>query len=204
MSLEFVLDYRSPYAYLANTQIGAWGVHVDHQPVDIVAVMRKVNNQPSPLCPPKARYASIDAARWATLYGVSFSPNGALIQAMQSSRFDGALLSRAGLAAQELGVFEKLNNALFEAVWAGTDDLATEAGRAMFLRVRNILAYDLWKLASDPKIVKLLAERDQEAAERGVFGVPTMFVNGEMFFGNDRLQFVQARLQGFPTHGAMP
>jgi 2-hydroxychromene-2-carboxylate isomerase len=204
MSLEFVFDYRSPYAYLANTQIGAWGVQVDYQPVDIVAVMRKVNNQPSPLCPPKARYASIDTARWATLYRVGFSPNEALLQAMQSGRFDGVLLSRAGLAAQELGVFEQLNNALFAAVWAGADDLATEAGRAVFLKVRNIRAHDLWKLASDPKIVKLLAERDQEAAKRGVFGVPTMFVNGEMFFGNDRLQFVQARLQGPPTHGAMP
>jgi hypothetical protein len=53
VSVDFFLDYRS-------------------EPVDIVAVMRKVNNQPSPLCPPKARYAGIDAQRWAEHYDVVF------------------------------------------------------------------------------------------------------------------------------------
>jgi len=68
MRIEFIFDYRSPYSYLANTQLKGLGADVDYKPVDIVAVMKKVNNQPSPLCPPKARYAGIDAARWARLY----------------------------------------------------------------------------------------------------------------------------------------
>ena len=50
-------------------------------------------------------------------------------------------------------------------------------------------------------MVALLAMLDEEAVERGVFGVPTMFVDGEMFFGNDRLPFVWARLQGTSVNG---
>jgi 2-hydroxychromene-2-carboxylate isomerase len=202
VSVDFFFDYRSPYAYLANTQIGTWEVPVDYEPVDIVAVMRKVNNQPSPLCPPKARYAGIDAKRWAKHYDVAFSPNETLLQAISNGQLDGTLLSRIDLAARELRTFEQVNDALFEAVWAGRDDLVTEAGRAAFLKARHIVADGLWNLASDPKIVKLLAQRNQEAVERGVFGVPTMFVDGEMFFGNDRLHFVQARLQISAAHGA--
>ncbi len=102
MQVEFILDYRSPYAYLANTQLKLLDAPVAYKPIDIVEVMKKVNNQPSPLCPPKARYAAIAAARWAKRYDVGFSPNAALIQAMREGRFEGALLSRAGLAAQEL------------------------------------------------------------------------------------------------------
>ena len=194
MKLEFFFDYRSPYAYLANSQMKTLGVQIIYKPVDIVAVMKMVNNQPSPMCPPKARYAGIDAGRWAKHYGVAFSPNGALLKALGANQIDSALLSRAALAAQELGVFEQVNDALFEAVWAGADDLLTEKGRATFLEALSIRE-DLWRLAADPKIMKLLAKQDQEAADRGVFGVPTMFVDGEIFFGNDRLNFVRSLLQ---------
>jgi 2-hydroxychromene-2-carboxylate isomerase len=57
MLVEFIFDYPSPYAYLASTQLGRLGVPVRSEPVGIVDVMRRVNNQPSPACPPKARYA---------------------------------------------------------------------------------------------------------------------------------------------------
>jgi 2-hydroxychromene-2-carboxylate isomerase len=200
MQVEFLLDYRSPYAYLANTQMKTLTSAV-YTPIDILAVMNKVNNQPSPLCPPKARYARLDAGRWAKHYGVAFSPNGALLQAMGTRQFDDALLARAALAAQELGVFGQVNDMLFEAVWAGFDDLVTEEGRSAFLRDRKIAATDLWPLASAPKIVERLAKQSQEAADRGVFGVPTFFVEGEMFFGNDRLNSVQARLRDTSMDG---
>jgi 2-hydroxychromene-2-carboxylate isomerase len=201
MQVEFLLDYRSPYGYLANTQMKAL-TSVVYRPIDILAVMNKVNNQPSPLCKPKAHYAGVDARRWAKHYGVAFSPNGALLQAMETRQFDGALLARAALAARELGVFGQVNDMLFEAVWAGSDDLVTEEGRSAFLRDRKIAATDLWPLASTPKIVERLAKQSQEAADRGVFGVPTFFVEGEMFFGNDRLSFVRARLQETSMGGA--
>jgi 2-hydroxychromene-2-carboxylate isomerase len=52
MQIQFILDYRSPYAYLANTQIMSMGVQIKYEPVEIVSVMKRVNNQPSPMCPP--------------------------------------------------------------------------------------------------------------------------------------------------------
>jgi 2-hydroxychromene-2-carboxylate isomerase len=203
MRLEFISDYRSPYSYLANIKLKTLGVSVEHKPLDIVAVMKLVNNQPSPTCPPKARYAGLDAGRWAKLYGARFSPNPALLGAMGAGRFDGSLLSRAALAAQEIGIFDRVNDAIFEAVWAGDDDLVTDQGRSTFLRTRDVSVDDLWQLASAPRIVELQVQQAKEAADRGVFGAPTFFVDGEMFFGNDRLGFVEARLQGKSFDGAM-
>jgi 2-hydroxychromene-2-carboxylate isomerase len=86
--VEYFFDYVSPYAYLANTQLGGLGVAVDFRPVVIVEVMKRVKNQPSPLCPPKGRYASLDAARWAKLYGVPFAANQPLWAALRAGEFD--------------------------------------------------------------------------------------------------------------------
>lgn len=171
MRIEFIFDYRSPYSYLANTQLKGLGAEVDYKPVDIVAVMKKVNNQPSPLCPSKARYAGIDAARWARLYGVGFSPNAALLKALREGAFDGKLLCYAALAAQTVGAFDQLHDGLLAAVWNGTDDLVTEEGRKAFLERQNLAAGDLWEQASDPAIQRRMAEQVQETADRGVFGV---------------------------------
>jgi 2-hydroxychromene-2-carboxylate isomerase len=201
--IEFMSDYRSPYSYLANAKLKTMGVSVDHTPLDIVAVMRLVNNRPSPECPAKAKYSGMDAQRWAKLYDVKFAPNRALLKAMGTGAFDGASLSRVALVAQRLGIFDQVNDALFEAMWAGDDDFASEQGRSNFLQNRKIVVDDLWSRAAEPEIAELQAEQAKEAADRGVFGVPTMFVDGEMFFGNDRLSFVEARINGNSQAGAV-
>jgi 2-hydroxychromene-2-carboxylate isomerase len=193
MRIDFVLDYRSPYAYLANTQIGAFGAEINYQPIDALSVMKQVNNQPSPMCPPKSKYAGIDAARWALRYGVPFAPNGALFDAMRQGRFKGDLMSRAAIAAQMIGAFARANTALFCACWAGADDLASVEGRATFVAHHDLPA-ELWDVAETADVEARLAANNEDAVTRGVFGVPTFFVGDEMFFGNDRLSFIRDRL----------
>lgn len=194
MSLEFVLDYRSPYSYLANTRVAELSPQTTYQVIDIIDVMGKVHNQPSPECPAKSRYSALDATRWAMLYQVAWAPNMALMGAMRDKAFDGAFLSRAGLAAQGLGLFDRVNDALFAAVWASSHDLLSAEGKAQFL-VQHGLDADIWAHGDSPAIREQLAAANESAAARGVFGVPTFFVGKEMFFGNDRLDFVRAALK---------
>jgi 2-hydroxychromene-2-carboxylate isomerase len=193
MQIEFVFDYRSIYSYLANTQMKTLGAEIDYQPVDIVAVMKAVNNQPSPMCPPKARYSHVDALRWARLYNVPLSPNRALLDAMRQGALKNALLSRAAIAAQRIGIFDQVNDALFSAVWAGSEDLATEEGRARFVASHRIPA-KLWDETESSEVAAQLAANNECAIANGVFGAPTFFVDQEMFFGNDRLTFVKNKL----------
>jgi hypothetical protein len=63
MRLEYVFDYPSPYAYLASTRLKTLGIDAEHTPIDILTVMKAVNNQPTPACPPKARYTAMDWAQ---------------------------------------------------------------------------------------------------------------------------------------------
>jgi 2-hydroxychromene-2-carboxylate isomerase len=194
MPVEFVFDYPSPYAYLASTQLESLGVPARYEPIGIVEVMKRVNNQPSPACPPKARYAGIDAARWAHRYGVPFEINQAFLTALGTGTFDYQILTRGALVAQELDVFALYNAAVFAAIWGKPQDIVTEEGRETLLKRLGIDVPHFWRRAESTDLRADLQRRNELAAQRGVFGVPTFFVDNEMFFGNDRLDFVRERL----------
>ena len=191
---SFIFDYRSPYAYLANTQIHTLPVQPTYVPVDIVAVMDIVGNQPSPKCPAKARYAGLDAARWAALYQVPFNANRALMQAMGKGEIAPDLFARAALAAQHLGVFAPFHEALFNAYWGTPVDLVSAQSRLAFLKHLQI-DQDVWAEAEKPFIAEQLASHVQHAAKQGVFGAPSFLVGDELFFGNDRLAMVRHALE---------
>jgi 2-hydroxychromene-2-carboxylate isomerase len=195
MSLTFYLDYRSPYSYLANTQLAQMGGQVSYRPIDVISVMRAVNNQPSTACPPKTRYPVIDAKRWAKLYDVRFAPNRSLLSGLGAGSIDPTLLSRAAIAAVDFGLFGQVNDALFKAVWASEADLLTADGRVAYLRSADIDADGIWELADSRQVADRLAAANKEAIDLGIFGVPTFLVGSEMFFGNDRLRFVEAALK---------
>jgi len=192
--LEFFFDFLSPYSYLASTQLGILGVVAELRPVTIVEVMARVNNQPSPRCPPKARYAALDAGRWAKLYGVPLATNEPLWAALRARELHPGTLVKGALTAKALGVLPAYSEAMFQAVWAAPADVFTDAGRRTFVTAQGLPA-ELWERAAEPEIGAQLEADVAEAVERGVFGVPTFFVDGEMFFGNDRLDFVRRRLE---------
>jgi 2-hydroxychromene-2-carboxylate isomerase len=194
MRVEFFLDYLSPYAYLAHKQLKDVSTKIIYRPVDILSIMKRVNNRPTFDCPTKLQYVGVDAARCAKYLGIPFAPNHALLRAVLEGHLQGSLLAHAALAAQEMGVFDSINRALFDAMWAGDDDLASEKGRELFLRGHPLEVADLWRMARSEAVQDRMAEECQAAAGRGVFGVPTLCVNDEMFFGHDRMDFVRRAL----------
>ena len=191
--LEFFFDYLSPYAYLASTQLDGLGVEAELRPVVIVEVMKRVNNQPSPRCPPKARYAALDAARWAEVYGVPLASNAPLWAAARTGEFRSDILVRGAAAARDIGRLPTYSAAMFQAVWGAPTDVHTAAGRRAFA-MANGLPETLWDRAAEAAVDTRVEADIAEAVDRGVFGVPTFFVDGEIFFGNDRLDFVRRRL----------
>ena len=116
MRLEYVFDYPSPYAYLASARLKRLGIDAEHTPIDILTVIKAVNNQPTPACPPKARYTAMDAARWAALYGVPLEINWALRAAARDGSFEWHVLTRGALVARDLGLMEAYSTAVFGAI----------------------------------------------------------------------------------------
>lgn len=197
--IDFYFDYVSPYTYLANTQIGELGAKFNFIPVVIVDVMKRVNNQPSPLCPPKGRYISIDSARWAEVYGVPLRANAAFWEAVMGGRFSTRTLINGAVAAQRLNMWDRYHDAMFKAIWAEHRDVHSLEGLAAFALDQG-LPSDFWEQAESDGIKEETTSNNAAAAERGVFGSPTFFVGDEIFFGNDRLDMIRQRL-GQPERG---
>lgn len=188
-ALDFYFDYRSPYAYLAQTQVRKLGVEIAWRPFEILQLMDKVGNVPTSItCKPKGQYLGKDLMRWVGLYNVSFQRHP------QSGSIDARRLLRATLAAVDLGQTDAAVAAIFGAYWGAGKPLSTLEDVVAVLGGAGVTGRDLAARIDDPALDAALDAATDEAAARGVFGAPTMYVGDEMFFGNDRFDFVRASL----------
>jgi len=190
-ALDFYFDYRSPYAYLAQTQVRKLGIEIAWRPFEILQLMDQVGNVPtSIICKPKGKYLGVDLMRWVSMYKVPFRPHP------QSGSIDARRLLRATLAATELGqAADAAVGAIFGAYWGSSAPLATPGNVIAVLGSAGVNAPNLVTRIDDPALDEALDEATDEAASRGVFGAHTMYVGDEMFFRNDRLDFVRASLE---------
>lgn len=188
-ALDFYFDYRSPYAYLAQTQVRKLGVEIAWRPFEILQLMGKVGNVPTSItCKPKGQYLGKDLMRWVGLYKVAFQRHP------QAASIDARRLLRATLAAAELGQADAAVAAIFGAYWGTGAPLATADDVVAVLDAGGVSAPGLVARIDDPALDAALDAATDEAASRGVFGAPTMYVGDEMFFGNDRFDFIRASL----------
>jgi 2-hydroxychromene-2-carboxylate isomerase len=191
--LEFYFDFPSPYSYLASTQLpklaAAHGVTITYHPFRILELMKQVGNRPTTVeSKAKGRYAGADLTRWVRRYGVAFERNP------NRGSFDFTLLERLVLVANEQGRGGACVHAIFPGVWASTDNLGDKAALAQRLDAAGLPGAAMIEQASGSDYAAKLDGVTAKAAERGVFGAPTIFVGDEMFFGNDRLDFVAEAL----------
>jgi 2-hydroxychromene-2-carboxylate isomerase len=187
-AVAFHFDYRSPYSYLAITQIG--DLDLTLHPFDVIDVMKRVGNTPTTItCKVKGEYAAVDLGRWARHYQVPLNRNP------QMREIEGRRLLRATLAIPDGPERRKAMEALFKAMWADPAPLGTAAEIVALLAAAGVAATAVLaeQIDGDELEAKLDAA-NAAAAERGVFGSPTFFAENEMFFGNDRLQFMREAL----------
>lgn len=188
-TVEFFYDYVSPYTYLANSQLGSLPCEVIYRPILLGAVMKTIGSQPPALLKPRGNYLFQDVQRWADHYQLPYMmhPNFPLnsIKAL-----------RLAFIAQDSGVFEPIHQALFAAAWEQALDINDDAVLGRIITDAGASADDLLQQVVSDDVKTRLRDNTEEAIARGVFGAPTFFVDEEMYFGNDRLQFVRAALSG--------
>ena len=185
--IEFFFDYLSPFSYLADTQLPAiarrTGAEIVYRPIFLGGILKATGNSgPLPI-QGKAGYNVTDFQRWAKHYGVpaQFSPH---------FPFSTIRVLRAAIAAQPRDRFLAFHSAAFRAIWEQGHDLSKEEALRRLLDETGI---DPALIEGDDIKNRLRANVD-EAVSRGAFGAPTFFVNGEMWWGNDRLEFVEEAL----------
>ena len=186
-TIEFFFDFRSPYSYLAFTQLRALDVSIDFKPMKVLTVMEKVGNTPTSItCAAKGQYVRADLGRWAQRYGIALHPSD-----MRTN--DGEAMARAVIVAAAEQQAE-VTLVLFRAIWSEGRSLTTSEAVITELAAAGI---DTTFIATRIDVEDTAAQLDRftnEAAARGVFGSPTMIVDDVMFFGNDRIDFLREEI----------
>lgn len=192
-SVEFLFDLGSPSAYLAYTQLPAVAAEAHAEivwrPVLLGGLFKATGNASPLTVPAKGRYLFADLTRFADRYGVALIPN-------PHFPLDTLRLMRtlAGLQMHEPDRFLPAVDALYEAMWVDGRDLGDESVAREVLATVHPDPEAALALAGRDDVKTRLREETETAVARGVFGVPTMFVGDEMFFGQDRLDFVAEAL----------
>lgn len=185
--LEFFFDYVSPYTYLANSQVQDIGAEVVYRPMLLGAVMQAAGNKPPRTVPAKGRYLEMDIQRWTAAYGIPFKWGSLFPQ-----RTVNAL--RVAIVAGKQGKFHAVHEPLFKAVWVDDIDVSDEVVLTDIVSNAGMDASSVLEEIATDEIKDELRANTEEAVARGIFGAPTFFVGDEMFFGNDRFDFIRAEL----------
>ena len=192
--VEFFFDVGSPTTYLAWTQLPALcaraGAELVYRPMLLGGVFQATGNASPAAVPAKGRYMDADMARYARRYGVPLAMNPFF-------PINTLTLMRGATGAQLRAPdrFEAYLGAVFDAMWVAPQNLNDPATAAQALTAAGFDPAEVMAWVNDAEVKSALRATTEEAVTRGVFGAPTMFVGGEMFFGQDRLEFVRETLR---------
>ena len=192
-TLEFFFDLGSPASYLAYTQLPALcaetAAQLVYQPMLLGGVFKATGNASPITVPAKGRYMFDDLARYAQRYQVTlrFNPHFPI---------NTLVLMRAvtGIQMCQPERFDAFVDCLFRALWIEGLNLGDPAVVANVLTEHGFDPDEILALANDESVKTALKDKTEQAIQRGVFGAPSLFVGNQLFFGQDRLEFVREAL----------
>jgi len=195
--IEFYFDFSSPYSYLASESIEALaarhGREVDYKPILLGAAFKISGMRPLPEVPLKGEYSRRDFERSARLAGLPFVlPDPFPISTV------GAARAYLWLSDVEPARARAFVHAAFRAYFAEGRNISDSAVLAGVLRSIGVDADAALAAIQQPDIKERLKAQVDASLARGVFGAPFIFVDGEPFWGNDRLPQVERWLAGGP------
>jgi 2-hydroxychromene-2-carboxylate isomerase len=191
--VEFLFDFGSPNAYLAHLVIPEVekrrGVKFEYLPVLLGGVFKLTNNR-SPAeslagIKNKPEYQRLETQRFIRQHGITrFRPNPFF-------PVNTLMIMRGAVAAKKLGIFERYVDEVYRHMWADPKKLDDPAVLRDALTESNLPADRLFELVQTAEVKGDLMAETQRAVDRGTFGSPTFFVDGEIYFGKDRLRDVE-------------
>jgi 2-hydroxychromene-2-carboxylate isomerase len=196
-----VVDYYfatvSPWAYLGHARFvaiaQAAGATVRVKPMDLGEIFPVSGGLPlAKRAPQRQAYRLVELRRFSDWLGIPLNPQPAFFPVQGN---DAAKLIIAADQAQGSAAALDLAGRVGAAIWAEQRNVADPAVLAALLAEAGLPAA-LMDQAADPAVAARYAEYTTEARDLGVFGAPSYVIDGEIFWGQDRLDFVERRLRG--------
>ena len=192
-TVEFYFDYGSPNAYLAYKRLPAivarTGADLAWRPMLLGGVFKATGNQSPVAIAAKRPNSRNDLTRFVKRHGIPFAMNPHFpVNTLQ--------LMRGAVAALADGYFATYTDAVFRSMWVEQKNLGDADMLRETLRAVGLDAARFEQAIASEEVKERLKSLTEQAVARGVFGAPTFFVGDEMFFGQDRLDFVEEALSG--------
>lgn len=193
-TVEFYFDFGSPTSYLAWTQLpgiaAECGAALAYRPVLLGGIHKATNNVSPGTIPSKGAWMQVDLARFARRYGVPYAYNPYFpINTLMLMR------GATGTQMRDETLFLRYVDTVFRAMWERPRNMGEPAVARAVFEEAGLDAASLFQLVEDPAVKAKLKSDTEAAVARGLFGAPTMFVGEDMFFGQDRLDFVKEALR---------
>lgn len=187
-NIDFYFDFGSPTAYLAFTQLQLIakknGVNLIFHPILLGGIFKATGNSPPAAVPAKGIYMMRDLQRYAEKYQVPYERNPFFPVNTLS-------LMRGAVSYQNNGDFERYVNVIFHNMWVEPKNLNDENVLKKVLIDNNFEYDDFLKRITDQKTKDQLISNTEKVVQKGAFGAPTIFIGEEMFFGQDRMDFIE-------------
>ncbi len=203
--LEYFYSAHSSYSYFGSAELmriaSAADCRIIHKPFDLRKSTEVTGPGPiSGRTPQRSAYFyGREMERWAQWRDIA-------LMATRPTHHDNdmTLVNCMLIAGQERGLnVDRLAHELLQGHWVDDADLADRETLVQIGEKAGISPEPLLADAVLPEIQALYDANTQEAIERSVFGAPTYFVDGDMFFGQDRLMMVERAL-AMPFEGTWP
>lgn len=191
--VEFYYDFSSPYTYIASERIEQIcednGAELEWKPFLLGGVFNAIGLTPAVQIDNKFNFLKKDVIQSAEFYGVELNfPELFPLNSVRSMR--------GAFAAQEKGKLLEYNHEMFKLYW--TEGIDLSKADIIGETVSKIGIDTEWFVnrIAEQEIKDMLRDETNIAIERGVFGAPTIFVDDQMYWGNDRLDFLDRYLKG--------
>lgn len=195
-TIDYYFAPQSPWTYLGHARLCALlartGAEVRVLPVDLGGVFPVSGGLPlAKRAPQRQAYRLVELQRFSSWLGLPLhlQPRFFPVSGDAAARLIIAVDRHDGSAAAL-----RLAGAVMSAVWAQQRDIADTAVLAELLAEQGLAAERL-AAASDAAVQARYAAHTQQAIDAGVFGAPSYVLDGEIFWGQDRLDFLERRLQ---------
>ena len=196
--VEFHFDFGSPNAYLSHLVIPAieqrTGSKFQYVPILLGGVFKLTNNR-SPAeslagIRNKPQYERLETARFIRRHGIT---------KFQSNPFfpvNTLMIMRGAIAARAMGIFERYVDEMYRHMWAEPKKMDDPNIVRGVLDAAGFDSARWFELIQSAPVKDELLRNTERSVERGTFGSPTFFVDGEIFFGKDRLREVEEMIVG--------
>ncbi len=198
-TVEFFYDYSSPWTYLAFTRIDGlcrkYNADLQWRPFLVGGVFNTVNPSVYEFrekgVPAKQHYMAKDMSDWARYYGLKIVMPPSVFPVNSVKALRGALV-----ALEHPGKFLPYSYRVFETYWGEDQDISQDEVLRKIVAAVGLDADEYFDKITRQDYKDRVRANTDAVIERGGFGTPTIYVNGDsMFFGNDRLVLVEEELK---------